>query len=113
MMLVADPRNAPEMLMLRESIRAWRFYDHFRTDADAPARFPQIGTHTPVLGNDGADLAAAVQTILEIGDGEALTAAVGDSFSGRLFVAGKQLWAIRVGDGAARFAKTFDCSGTV
>jgi predicted ATPase len=43
---VADPRNAPEMLALRESIRAWRFYDHFRTDADAPARSPQIGTHT-------------------------------------------------------------------
>jgi predicted ATPase len=79
---VADPRNAPEMLTLRESIRAWRFYDHFRTDADAPARSPQIGTHTPVLGNDGADLAAAVQTICEIGNGEALNAAVGDAFPG-------------------------------
>lgn len=79
---VADPRNAPEMLTLRESIRAWRFYDHFRTDADAPARSPQIGTHTPVLGNDGADLAAAVQTICEIGNGEALDAAVGDAFPG-------------------------------
>src|ERR1700682_3637603 len=52
---VADPRNAPEMLALRESIRAWRFYDHFRTDADAPVRSPQIGTHTPILGNDGDD----------------------------------------------------------
>src|SRR6478736_1649577 len=31
---LADPRNAPEMLQLRDSIRAWRFYDHFRTDAD-------------------------------------------------------------------------------
>jgi predicted ATPase len=82
MMLIADPRNAPEMLMLRESIRAWRFYDHFRTDADAPARLPQIGTHTPVLANDGADLAAAVQTIFEIGDGEALAAAVTDAFPG-------------------------------
>jgi predicted ATPase len=79
---VADPRNAPEMLTLRESIRAWRFYDHFRTDADAPARSPQIGTHTPVLGNDGADLAAAVQTICEIGNGEALAAAVADAFPG-------------------------------
>jgi predicted ATPase len=82
MMLVADPRNAPEMLLLRESIRAWRFYDHFRTDTDAPARSPQIGTHTPVLGNDGADLAAAIQTILEIGDGEELAAAVTDAFAG-------------------------------
>lgn len=82
MMLVADPRNAPEMLMLRESVRAWRFYDHFRTDADAPARSPQIGTHTPILGNDGDDLAAAVQTIVEIGDRDALAAAVTDAFPG-------------------------------
>jgi predicted ATPase len=79
---VADPRNAPEMLVLRESIRAWRFYDHFRTDAEAPARSPQIGTHTPVLGNDGDDLAAAIQTIREIGDDHALTAAVEDAFPG-------------------------------
>jgi predicted ATPase len=38
----ADPRSAPEVLMLRESIRAWRFYDHFRTDPDAPARFRKL-----------------------------------------------------------------------
>jgi len=79
---IADPRHAPEMLMLRESIRAWRFYDHFRTDAAAPARLPQIGTRTPILDNEGADLAAAVQTIWEIGDREALTAAVADAFPG-------------------------------
>jgi predicted ATPase len=45
---LADPRNAPEMLQLGEIHRAWRFYDHFRTDADSPARLPQIGTRTPV-----------------------------------------------------------------
>ena len=78
----ADPRNAPEMLRLREQIRSWRFYDHFRTDSQAPARLPQIGTHTPILGNDGADMAAALQTILEIGDPEALAAAVNDAFPG-------------------------------
>jgi predicted ATPase len=77
---VADPRNAPETLVLRESIRAWRFYDHFRTDAEAPARLSHIGTRTPVLGNDGADLAAALQTIREIGEPEALDAAVSDAF---------------------------------
>jgi predicted ATPase len=79
---LADPRNAPEMLRLRELIRAWRFYDHFRTDVDSPARLPQIGTRTPILCNDGADLAAAVQTIREIGDGEALDSAVSDAFPG-------------------------------
>jgi predicted ATPase len=79
---VADPRNAPEMLSLRESIRSWRFYDHFRTDVDSPPRLPQIGTHTPVLANDGADLAAAIQTIREVGLQEALSNAVADAFPG-------------------------------
>lgn len=79
---LADPRSAPEVLVLRESIRAWRFYDQFRTDSDAPARLPQIGTRTPILGNDGADLAAAIQTICEIGNWELLTASVTDAFPG-------------------------------
>ena len=79
---LADPRNAPETLALREAIRAWRFYDHFRTDAEAPARLPQIGTHTPILANDGADLAAAIQTIVEIGDSQVLTEAIEDAFPG-------------------------------
>jgi len=65
---LADPDLAPEVLALRERIRGWRFYDHFRTDATAPARRVQIGTRTPVLAHDGADLAAAWQTIVEVGD---------------------------------------------
>jgi predicted ATPase len=78
----ADPRTSPEMLMLREQMRGWRFYDQFRADLEAPARQPQIGTHTPVLSNDGSDLAAALQTILEIGDPAALAQSVGDAFPG-------------------------------
>ena len=70
-----DPRSAPEMLTLREQIRSWRFYDHFRTDAAAPARLAQVGTRTPVLGHDGADFASAIATIQEVGDGDALAAA--------------------------------------
>ena len=50
---IADPVHAPEVLLLREQIRSWRFYDHFRTDADAPARHPRIGVRTPVMSNDG------------------------------------------------------------
>lgn len=79
---LADPRTAPEILLLRERIRAWRFYDHFRTDEQAPARQAQLGTRTPVLSADGADLAAALQTIRELGAGEALDAAVADAFPG-------------------------------
>jgi predicted ATPase len=85
---VADPQNAPDALLLREQIRSWRFYDHFRTDADAPARTAQIGTYTPVLGHDGADLPAALQTIREIGDRDALDRAVSDAFpGGSIFIA--------------------------
>jgi predicted ATPase len=46
------------------------------------AHGPQIGTYTPVLGSDGSDLAAAVQTIREIGDAGALDAAIADAFPG-------------------------------
>jgi predicted ATPase len=78
----ADPQRAPELLGLRDRIRSWRFYDHFRTDAAAPARASQIGTRTLVLGHDGADVAAALQTIREIGDEAALDAAVESAFPG-------------------------------
>jgi predicted ATPase len=79
---IADPRNTPEILTLRESIRAWRFYDHFRADVEAPARRSQIGTRTPILADDGYDLAAAIQTIVEIGDRHSFEAAVSDAFPG-------------------------------
>lgn len=53
---------------MRELMRDWGFQDCLRTDRDAPARRPQIGTYTSVLGSEGADAAAAVQTIRKIGD---------------------------------------------
>jgi predicted ATPase len=79
---VADPVRAPEVLVLRDRIRSWRFYDHVRTDAAAPARGSRIGTRTPVLAHDGGDLAAALQTIREIGRPELLDAAVDLAFPG-------------------------------
>ncbi len=78
----ADPATAPELLGLRDRMRAWRFYDHLRTDRDAPARSPRVGTRTPVLAGDGADLAAAIQTIRETGDPAAFDAAIADAFPG-------------------------------
>jgi predicted ATPase len=79
---VADAERAPEVLSVREQIRSWRFYDHLRTDADSPIRQPQLGTRTPVLSHDGRDLAAALQTIREIGDERQLDQAVADAFPG-------------------------------
>ncbi|MDY6944888.1 MAG: AAA family ATPase [Pseudomonadota bacterium] len=79
---VADAKNAPEIMAVREQIRSWRFYDHFRTDPDSPVRQPQIGTYTPVLSHDGRDLAAALQTIRAVGDSAGLARAIVDAFAG-------------------------------
>ncbi|ACA85138.1 AAA family ATPase [Shewanella woodyi] len=79
---LADPERTPEVIKLRDSIRAWRFYDHFRSDSDAPARKAQLGTRTPVLHHDGRDLASAIQTIFEVGDKQGFNEAVSDAFPG-------------------------------
>ncbi|MFM7236957.1 MAG: AAA family ATPase, partial [Cyanobium sp.] len=79
---VSDPLEAPAVLQLRRTILSWRFYDSFRTDRQAPARLGRLATRTPALAADGGDLAAAVQTILEIGDGDGLQAAIADAFPG-------------------------------
>lgn len=79
---IGDPEKTPEIVQLREAIRAWRFYDHFRADSEAPSRLAQLGTRTPVLDNEGHDLAAALQTIREIGSRDALDEAIDDAFPG-------------------------------
>ena len=84
---VPDPLRAPEMLAIREAVRGWRFYDQFRTDAEAPARSSQIGTWMPVLHHDGSNLAAALQTIMEIRSDDALATTLEDAFPGsRIYI---------------------------
>jgi predicted ATPase len=79
---MAEPERFPEIFNLREQMRRWRFYDGFRTDPESALRQPRIGVRTPVLAHDGRDLAAALQTIREIGNGQALDEAIGDAFPG-------------------------------
>lgn len=79
---LADTSTTPEVFWLREQMRGWRFYDHFRTDRDSPVRQPQIGTRTPVLRHDGSDLAAAIQTIFEVGDRRTLESVIAEAFDG-------------------------------
>jgi predicted ATPase len=76
------PEQAPEVMTVREQLQSWRFYDHFRTDPDAPARQGRIGTRTPILSADGSDLAAALQTIVESGGEKALDEAIDRGFPG-------------------------------
>jgi predicted ATPase len=79
---LGEPERFPEVFALRERVRRWRFYDGFRTDADSPLRFARTSVQTEALANDGRDLAAALQTIIEIGDAETLHAAIDDAFPG-------------------------------
>lgn len=77
----AHPDALPELSAVSDRLRDWRFYDGFRVDAAAPARQPHVGTRTPVLSDDGSDLAAAVQTIIETTFDD-LARAVADAFDG-------------------------------
>ena len=79
---IADPYAAPEVLNVREQVRSWRFYDGFRSDAGSAARSSRVGTFTPVLDADGADLAAALQTLRELGLDADLDEAVERAFPG-------------------------------
>jgi predicted ATPase len=77
-----EPHLYPELSALRSEMSRWRFYHHFRTDVDSPLRHPQVGVRTPVLSHDGRDLAAALQTINEIGQSEDLHEAIRQAFPG-------------------------------
>ena len=92
-----DPQRYPVVARLAAELRSWRFYHHFPTDLDSPLRHPQVGIQTPVLSADGTDLAAALQTIREIGDGEGLDEEVERAFPGARLE-------IDVRDDEARFA---------
>lgn len=82
-----EPRRFPVLSMLRSELLGWRFYHEFRTDAAAPIREPRVGVRSTVLSHDGSNLAAALQTILEMGDSSRLASAVHKAFpGGRLVV---------------------------
>ena len=77
----AHPGQSPELAAVRDRLRGWRFYDGFRVDDGAPARRASVGTRSSVLADDGGNLAAAIQTVLEAGL-EDLPHAVAEAFAG-------------------------------
>lgn len=77
-----EPHLYPELSTLSNEIKKWRFYHHFRTDPESPIRMPQIGVRTEILSNDGSDLAAALQTIIELGNEEWLAEVIDKAFPG-------------------------------
>lgn len=75
-----DGIRHPAVAAAREILLAWRFYHQFRTDADSPLRRPRLGSWSPVLAHDGANLAATLQTIIEASHGDILNAVIDSAF---------------------------------
>lgn len=79
---VRDANLHPGPAAVRETLLAWRFYHHFRTDAASPLRQARLGAWSPVLAHDGGNLAATLQTLAESGRRHLLNEAVEAAFPG-------------------------------
>lgn len=77
-----EPYRFMQISAMRQEMIRWRFYHHFRTDEESPLRQPQIGIRTPILSHDGRDVAAALQTIMEVGDDQTLAESIATAFGG-------------------------------
>lgn len=94
---LADVDATLELLALRRQLAGWRFYDHIRTDRDAPCRQPQVGTRTRRLAHDGSDLAAAWATASEAGLADRLDQEVARAFPGcRVEISGGDAFRLRM-----------------
>jgi len=79
---IRDGARFPVLAATRETLQEWRFYHHFRTDAESPMRSPQIGSRSPVLSHDGTNLAATWKTLAEAGRTADLDEAIDGAFPG-------------------------------
>lgn len=77
---LAEPHLYPEVSQLREVLKGWRFYHEFAVWPGSPLRLPQVGIRSPVLAHDGSNLAAAFETINEIGNRELLHKVLNEAF---------------------------------
>lgn len=75
-----EPQKFPELTSLRSEFLLWRFYHDFRTDLQSPIREPQLATLTPILSQDGYDLASTIATIRSVGNGQKFDSAISDAF---------------------------------
>ncbi|MGP2502981.1 AAA family ATPase [Pantoea ananatis] len=82
---LSEPHLYPEVSLVREAMRKWRFYHEFDVTKKSVIRQPQVGFRSPVLTCDGLNLAAAYQTIVEIGNVELLNEILDLAFPGCIF----------------------------
>jgi len=63
---LASLSSAPEIVTVRQTFAAWRFFHGFRTDPDSPLRRPCRAVTSPLLASDGGNLAAVFATLRHI-----------------------------------------------
>ncbi len=62
---LSDPHLYPEVSQVRETMKNWRFYHEFSVSGHSPIRLPQVGIRSPILAHDGANFAAAFESLRE------------------------------------------------
>lgn len=77
---VRDGLLHPFLTVARETILNWRFHHHFRTDAESPLRKAAVGFWSPVLDENGGNLAATLQTLREANRLELLDEVFAEAF---------------------------------
>ncbi|OHV82102.1 AAA family ATPase [Rhizobium sp. LCM 4573] len=81
--LLGDAGHYPEIGTFRRAIDGWRFYHGFRTDRDSPLRQPCLAVTSPLLDEDGSNLAAVLATLTHIReDTVELDRAIASAFNG-------------------------------
>ena len=64
--LLGDAGHYPEIGTFRRAVDAWRFFHGFRTDRGSPLRAPCLAVTSPMLDEDGANIAAVFATLAHI-----------------------------------------------
>ncbi|MEM9107486.1 MAG: AAA family ATPase, partial [Pseudomonadota bacterium] len=81
--MLGDAGRFPEISTVRHVIGQWRFYHGFRSDAGSPLRSPCLPITSPMLEEDGSNIAAVLATLAWTKqDTIDLDRAVHDAFSG-------------------------------
>ncbi|TCM52242.1 putative ATPase [Rhizobium sp. PP-F2F-G48] len=81
--MLGDAGNYPEIGAFRRLVDGWRFFHGFRTDRDAPLRRPCLAVTSPLLDEDGGNLAAVFATLVHTrGDTVELDRAIAAALGG-------------------------------
>ncbi|WP_037081620.1 AAA family ATPase [Neorhizobium vignae] len=81
--LLGDAGHYPEVGAFRRLIDGWRFFHGFRTDRDSALRRPCLAVTSPLLDQDGGNMAAVFATLVHTrGDTVELDSAVAAALGG-------------------------------